>query len=417
MSDDENDDRDDHSHADLLSLEDAIDRSLARRDALLEDRPATTVPLERIAGRILAEDVVADADRPATDRATMDGYAYAAADAEAGPLEVVDPAVYPESEPPALEPGQAVEIATGAPLPERADTVVKREDAVLEDGRLDGPDLAPGTYVYERGSNLAAGERLYAAGDRLDAADAILLRDLGRESVAVADPLSIGVQATGTEIHEGKHTDLDSPMLCNLLRAWGHDPDYEGSVPDEGDRVRERIDDLAGDHDVVVTTGGTSVGEKDHVIDALASLGEVDFHRVRLRPGKPIAIASLPDHDAVAVAVPGKPIGAYVSTALVARPLFTGERRPATLERTFGADVGLGPAGFTYAIPVTLDPDGKEANPLGHADSPLSVYEETFDPSVLSSSTRAASADGFVLTTDPLEAGERVDVVPTTALE
>jgi molybdopterin molybdotransferase len=256
---------------------------------------------------------------------------------------------------------------------------------------------------------------VYAAGDRLSAVAAILLRDLGYEAVDVAEPFSVGVLATGTEIHEDRYTDLDSPMLCNLIRAWGHDPVYERTVPDEGSRVEDRIAALADRHDVVVTTGGTSVGKKDYVIDALTALGEVEFHRVRLRPGKPIALARLPDHGALAVAVPGKPIGAYVSTALVARPLFTGETSTPTVERTLTHDVDLGPSGFTYAIPVTLD--GDAATPLGHVDSPLAVYDRTFDPSVLSSSTRAATMDGLVTTTAALDAGEDVRVIPTTVLE
>ena len=401
------------TYDDLIPLENAVNRMLACRESTLNAHRETTVDVAELEGRVLAEDVVAERDQPAADRATMDGYAFAAGDA--GPFSIVDAEVFPESEPPALEEGNAVRIATGAPLPERADTVVKREDAVVEDDCLENPDLETGTYVYERGSNVAAGERLYAAGDRLSALDAILLRDLGYEAVAVLEPFSVGVLATGTEIHEGKHTDLDSPMLCNLLRAWGHDPVYEGSVPDEGTRVEDRIAEIADQYDVVVTTGGTSVGKKDHVISALSSLGDLDFHRVRLRPGKPIALARLPDHDAVAVAVPGKPVGAYVSVTFVARALFTGETTPPTLERTLAHDIDLGPEGFTYVVPVLLD--GSDAVAIGHASSPLKVYDRTFDPSVLSSSTRAATADGFVATTTALEAGERVAVVPTTALD
>ncbi|MFP8952946.1 molybdopterin molybdotransferase MoeA [Natrialbaceae archaeon A-arb3/5] len=402
-----------HDHDDLIELDDAVERALACRDSFLEQRSTTTVPVDRVAGHVIAEDVVAEADQPAADHATMDGYAFAAADE--GPLELVDRDVFPETESPELEAGQAIEISTGAPLPDRADTVVKREDTLIDEGRLEHPGLDAGTYVYERGSNVEAGDQPYTAGDRLSGLDAILLRDLGHESVDVVDPFSVAVLATGTEIHEGKHTDLDSPMLCNLLRSWGHEPTYEGSVPDESNRVERRIADLAEENDIVVTTGGTSVGKKDYVLDALDELGEIDFHRVLLRPGKPIAIARLSEYDALAVAVPGKPIGAYVSTSLVARPLFTGEGSLPSLECTLSHDVGLGPKGFLYAIPVTVD--GDTAAPLGHVDSPLSVYEDTFDPSVLSSSTRAATADGFVLTESGLEADEQVDVVPTTALE
>jgi molybdopterin molybdotransferase len=186
-------------------------------------------------------------------------------------------------------------------------------------------------------------------------------------------------------------------------------------VPDDFDRVRDRIDELADAHDVVVTTGGTSVGHKDHVITALAALGDVRFHRVAIRPGKPIAVAWLPDHDAAAVAIPGKPIGAHTIAILVARPLFAGPIRLATVDATLARDVGIGPAGFEYAVPVTVE-DG-EAMPLGHEDSALAVYSDTFDPSVLSSSTRTSRADGFFLTERDRDAGETVDVVPFPVLE
>ncbi|AHG01223.1 molybdenum cofactor biosynthesis protein (plasmid) [Halostagnicola larsenii XH-48] len=400
-------------HDDLLWRREAVDRTLAVREAFLEERATRSRSVDDLAGCHLAEPISAPADRPADDRATMDGYAYASDDE--GPLEVVSKSSFPESDRPSIERGKAIEIATGAPLPERADTVVKQEDVVVENGTFDAPSLPAGTYVYERGSNLVAGDRLYERGDRLSALDAVLLRDIGYETLEGFEPFSVGVLATGTEIHEGKHTDLDSPMLCNLLRSWGHDPVYEESVPDEGDSVEQRISELAREHDIVVTTGGTSVGAKDYVIDALSSHGSVEFHRVRIRPGKPIAVARLPDHDALAVAIPGKPIGAYVSAVLVARVLFTGEETLPTLEREFTHDVGLGPEGFEYAIPVTLE--GRTATPLGHVDSPLAVYEDTFDPSVLSSSTRAATADGFVLTTSDIAAGERVSVVQTSTLE
>ncbi|MFB6303751.1 MAG: molybdopterin-binding protein, partial [Haloferacaceae archaeon] len=173
--------------------------------------------------------------------------------------------------------------------------------------------------------------------------------------------------------------------------------------------------------------GGTSVGDKDQAVRALRDLGDLRFHRVRLRPGKPLAVADLPDHDAVGVAVPGKPVGAHAVTTLVARPLFRDDPL-ATVPARFARDVGVGAEGFDYAIPVTLDdadgdtPDGTSGDvpsafPLGHVDSPLPVYRETFDPSVLSASTRATRADGFVLTREGVEAGERVDVVPYPVVE
>ena len=397
----------------LLPWEAAAKRVRSLREEWIERLEAETVSLDHVAGRTVAAPIRSPVDVPERSHATMDGFALDATDDY--PLEVIETPVYPEDEPPALEPGTAVRIATGAPLPPSANAVLKREEATVEAGQLTGTELDPGTYVYERGSNVAEGEPLFEAGERLGPKDALLLGDLGIDEVPVLERLSVGLLATGTEIHEGRHRDLDSPMLAGLVRAWAHEATYEGSVSDEFDRVSARIDELAREHDVVMTTGGTSVGKKDYVIRALDDLGDVLFHRVRLRPGKPIAVARLPDHDAIAFAIPGKPVGAHAVTSLVARPFFTGETAVSTITAELARDVAVSTAGFTYAIPVNLE-DGR-AMPLGHVDSPLSIYEETFDPSVLSSSTRATRADGFVLTETALEADEPVDVVPYSAVE
>lgn len=408
---------------------DLVDRTTARaavrelRATLLDRLGVERIPLGEAVGRTLAEPVVAGSDAPPRDFATMDGFALAAGDDY--PLSVVD-SVYPEDDPPTLDAGEAVRIATGAPLPDRADAVLRREEAeTTEEGgteRLRGPPLDPGTYVHGRGTNIAAGERLFDPGEVLAPRDALLLGDLGRDAVPVRERPSVGLLATGTEIHEGRSPDLDSPMLAGLVRSWGGRPTHEGSVPDDPERTRDRVAALADAHDVVMTTGGTSVGDEDHAVRALRDLGDLRFHRVRLRPGKPLAVADLPDRDAVGVAVPGKPVGAHAVTTLVVRPLFRDDPL-ATVTARFARDVDVGAEGFDYAVPVTLDgddaPNGpeREAFPLGHADSPLPVYRGTFDPSVLSASTRATRADGFVLTREGLAAGERVEVVPYPVVE
>ena len=403
----------DHDHADLLPRADAVERALAQRSRALDRLDTEVVGIDDLAGRVLAEPVAAETDQPPHSYATMDGYAVDAT--EGYPLTVVDREVFPEDDPGSIDAGETVKVATGAAVPEEANAVLKIEEASVEGDELSGTDLDPGTYVYERGSNVAAGEELFAAGERLSPKDAVLLRDLGVEEVPVRERLSVGLLATGTEIHEGRIDDLDSPMLAGLVESWGHDATYEGTVPDDYDTVEDRVAALAADHDVVLTTGGTSVGKKDYVIRVLDELGDLDFHRVAVRPGKPIAMADLPDFDATAFAIPGKPVGAHTITALVARPFFTGRTDLPTVPAEFAVDLGLGPEGFEYAVPVTLD--GGTATPLGHVDSPLAVYEDTFDPSVLSSSTRATRADGFVRTEEPLDAGEQVRVVRYESVE
>lgn len=401
------------AHSDMVTRASATGRVLDLRETVLSEHRTTTVELGDLAGRVLADAVVATADQPPHSYATMDGFAFDATDPY--PLELRHVGVYPEDDPPALGPGEAVPIATGAPLPEAASAVLKREEATVEDSRLRGPTLEPGTYVYGRGSNVESGETLFTAGERLTPKDALLLGDLGHDTLSVYEPFRVALLATGTEIHEGRWRDLDSPMLASLIRRWGHEATYEGTVPDEYDRVVDRIEALATEYDIVVTTGGTSVGKKDHVVRALDDLGKVLFHRVRVRPGKPIAVARLPAHDAVAFAIPGKPVGAHTVTMLLARPFFIGDRYLPSVSATLARSVGVGASGFEYVVPVTLD-DG-EAMPLGHVDSPLQVYEETFDPSVLSSSTRASRADGFFITETAVDGGETVGVVPYPVVE
>ena len=400
-----------NDHEGLTWRETAVEEVMALRRSVQSGRPTERVGIDRVADRILAEDVVAEEDVPANDVATMDGYAIDASDDY--PLDLVESNIRPEDRPPSIDEGQAIEIATGARLPPGADAVLKYEDVRIEKGRLYGPSLDPGTYTYRRGSNVSEGDRLFVAGDRLRAKDAILLADLGYEEVEVYEPLSVGVLATGTEIHDGTTRDVDTPMLLGLIESWGGESTVEGTVPDEYDRTAAAIADLAARYDVVVTTGGTSVGKKDYVVRALADLGEVIFHRVRIRPGKPVAVATV--DDAVAFAIPGKPLGAYTASTLVMRPFFTGETTLPTIEVRLACDVGLGPEGFEYVVPVTVE-DGT-ATPMGHVDSPLPVYEETFDPSVVSSSTRATRADAFVVTREPLSAGEPVRAVPYSAVE
>ncbi|WP_144901414.1 molybdopterin molybdotransferase MoeA [Halobellus captivus] len=422
-----------HDHDDLIAWDDGAERVRELGQRWLSHLGTERVDTGEIHGRTLAEPIDSPVDVPAQSHATMDGFAFDAT--EEYPLTVVDADVFPEDEPPELGAGEAVRIATGAPVPPSANAVLKREEATVEGTQLTGAELEPGTYVYERGSNVAAGERLFEAGERLGPKDAILLGDLGIDAVEVRERRSVGLLATGTEIHEGRHRDLDSPMLAGLIRSWGHSATYEGTVPDTYDRVESRIAELAREHDVVVTTGGTSVGDKDYVVRALDSLGDVLFHRVRLRPGKPIAVAELTDYDAVAFAIPGKPVGAHAVTTLVARPFFTGDLSLPTVPARMARDVDIATPGFAYAIPVTFeDPaDGGDARtegddgasetdhptamPLGHADSELSVYEDAFDPSVLSSSTRATRADGFVLTGEGVSRGQTVDVVPYSVVE
>lgn len=382
----------------------AVDQVVQLRNSMFDQRTKTCIGIKECAGRTLAQEIVAEADHPSVSRATMDGYAV---DSKADPPLQVVGEVFPEKQPPDIGRNETVKITTGAQLPDGADSVVKKEIATVDNGHVLFPDVSEGTYVYQRGTNVTQGEILFEKGEQIHSRDTLLLNDIGYTEVPIFDQLSTGILATGTEIHTGKQKDLDSPMLVNLIQSWGHNPTYEGSVPDSREEIKDQILELSKKHDVLMTTGGTSVGKKDYVIKTLNDLGEILFHKVRVRPGKPIAVATV--DDCVVFAIPGKPIGAYIITSLIAQPFFTGTCGWTTREMTIPVDIELSASGFEYAIPVVFTEN--EAYPLGHTSSELPIYDTVFNPSVLSSSTRAARADGLFFTKNEFTAGDTAEIV------
>lgn len=415
-----------------LARREALDRVRWLRRTALDDRGGATVGLDAVGGRTVAEPVSAARDVPPHDYATMDGYAFATDDAGSDAPLVLGGRVAPADDPPVLAPGEAIRVATGAPLPARADAVVKQEDAELvgdapagADGgsdadaaaRLRHPGLPAGTHVHPAGTTASEGEALFAVGDRLAPRHAALLRDAGIVRVTVHRPFSVGVLATGTEIHEGRQPDRDSDFVAGLLRRWGHDPSVLGAVPDDEAAVRSAIGDAATNFDAVVTTGGTSVGGADHVVSALHD-HDVAFSGVAVRPGRPLTAATVAGTPVFAL--PGKPLAAHTAFVLVVAPFFAGDRPLASVTATPSVRVGLPRADSTdgrmeYAVPVVLD--GDRAVPLGHESSSLALYADRFRPGRVSASTRATLADGLVVTAEPLDPADPVAVVPYPALE
>jgi molybdopterin molybdotransferase len=339
----------------------------------------------------------------------MDGFAFATEGKEPRP---VVGSVAPEDDPPSIERGEAVAVATGAPLPPTADAVWRREDAAVTDDGVSGPPTSPGTNVQPAGTTATSGERLFEAGRRLAPRHVSLLRDVGIDAVSVREPLAVGLVPTGTEIHEGRQPDRDSEMLANLLRRWGHRPTVEDPLRDDVDEVREGIESAADRFDAVVTTGGTSVGGGDHVVSVLRE-HDVLFRGVALRPGRPVTAATV--DETPVIALPGKPIAAHTAATLVVRPFFAGPSHRSTTDATVAADLRLPDDDVEFAVPVTLE--GGRATPLGHADSTVPLYGDRFAPGRVASCTRVSLADGVVLTRTALEAGEDVSVVPYGVIE
>lgn len=306
-----------------------VDETLAMLRASLT--PVTG--LENIAAedsdrRILAADVIARRNNPAFANSAMDGYGFAHASLAAGPrLALVDgrsAAGAPFDRPVAR--GEAVRILTGAALPEGVDTVVMQEHVTLADGVVTVPaEVAPGANVRAAGEELAAGEVALAAGQVLGPAEVGLITALGMSTVTVRRRLRVGVLSTGNElVRPGMAADptqifdANRPMLRALLVRWGCDAVDLGPVPDDRDALRIALDAAAGSVDAVLTSGGASGGDEDHVSALLREEGRINQWRVAMKPGKPLVLAQW--RRMPIFGLPGNPVAAFVAALLFARP-------------------------------------------------------------------------------------------------
>lgn len=289
-----------------------------------------TVPLAWADGRIAAEDVRAAIDLPPFDNSAVDGYAVRHADLAAGRdtrLPVGGRAAAGHAADAAPGTASAVRIFTGAPMPAGFDTVFMQEDVRRDGDEVVLPDgLRPGSNRRFAGEDVACGEIAVAAGRRLGPADLALAAALGRGSLSVRRRLRVAVFSTGDELAEpdgplrpGAIHDSNRVMLAALLRRLGAEVHDLGILRDDRSALASRIAAVAGCHNLVVTSGGVSTGEEDHVRAALESVGRLVFWRLGIKPGRPVAMGLV--GGVPLVGLPGNPVAAYVTLLFVVRPL------------------------------------------------------------------------------------------------
>jgi len=303
-----------------LGLEEAQARLLALAPLL----PLESITVEAALGRYLAEDIRAARTQPPADLSAMDGYALAHGN---GPWTLVGESRAGAPFPGALGAGECVRISTGAAVPQGATRVLLQEDAVVGDGRVTATDCPPpGRHIRARGFDFNAGDLLLARGARINPARLALVRAAGHGQVTVTRPVRVAVMDSGDELSADPADCLphqipasNGAMIAAMLAALGCEVFRIGPVPDDRAALAAALAGAA-DADILVTSGGASVGDHDLIKPALAAWGaETAFWKVAIKPGKPLLVATRGAQ--VILGLPGNPVSSFVTAFLFALPM------------------------------------------------------------------------------------------------
>jgi len=381
-------------------------------------RKVEEVPLTEALGRVLAEDIISDVDVPGFDRSALDGYAVRAEDTfwadEDNPvkLEVKGRSAAGHPFNGEVKELEAVEIATGAPLPRGANAVVKEEDTVREDDLhvLVLKAVSPGENIHGAGSDIRRGETVVYRGTILSAREIGALAAVGRERVKVYAKPKVGIFSTGDELVSpgkeldfGKIYDVNSYTIFNSVINDGGSPERLGILPDEYDRMKEEIEKALEKYDILLLSGSTSVGAGDVMYRILQELGPpgVLVHGIAIHPGKPTVIAEA--RGKLIIGLPGYPTSSLSIYQALVSPMirkWSGrfEERPQTIEAT-AAERIFGEKGRKDLLPVHVVKDRE------FLTFPVPTGSEAI--------TTLSRADGYIVmgkNQEIVEEGERVVV-------
>ena len=317
-----------------MSLDDALAQLLASVAPVRGSHLVATLDAD---GRVLAADVVSELHVPPQDNSSMDGYAVRCADVPTSGVALpVSQRIAAGSAGLALQPGTVARIFTGAPIPAGADAVVMQEDCKALDTSADGQVQvavntvpAPGQWIRRAGEDVARGAVVLAQGQRLHPAALGLAASVGMAELNVVRRSRVALFSTGDElVMPGQKAPKDMPpgaiynsnrfFLAALLRRLGCEVTDMGIVPDQRGATEEALRSAAQSHDVILTSGGVSVGEEDHIKPAVQALGTLDLWQIAIKPGKPFAHGRI--GNAHFLGLPGNPVSSFVTFMVLVRP-------------------------------------------------------------------------------------------------
>ena len=378
-----------------------------------------TVPLRNACGRILAADLAAPFPVPPHDNAAVDGYAVYFDDLDAERetrLPVGTRIAAGQSVDRAVPRGEAVRIFTGAPMPPGPDTVLMQEDCALDgDCVVIPPGIKRGANRRHAGEDIEAGSVVLTRGRRLRAQDVGLAASIGCAALEVHSALRVALFSTGDEIREvtdelppGCVYDANRYALASLLDELGCEVDDLGILEDSLEAVRAALDGAAASHDLIMTSGGVSTGEEDHVRAAVEALGAIHFWRLAIRPGRPLALGQV--GRVPFIGLPGNPVAVMVT--------FMRFARPAILRLAGAADADAAPktfpvrAGFAYRKKVSRR---EWLRVILHTDEAGTPYVTKFPRDGAGILSSMVGSDGLLELPEDLaavEEGAMVDFLP-----
>ncbi|WP_460147557.1 molybdopterin molybdotransferase MoeA [Pseudomonas sp. H2_H03] len=390
----------------LMPVETALQQLLALAEAA-PIRESHALSLAECDGRVLAQDLVSTLDLPPWPNSAMDGYALRLADWTGEPL-VVSQRIFAGTAPEPLAPGTCARIFTGAPVPAGADCVEMQENAVLHaDARVSFTEpLHLHQNIRPQGQETTVGECVLSAGTRLGPIELGLAASLGRDSLAVVRCVRVAVLSTGDELIEpglplspGQIYNSNRRVLCSWLARMGCEVLDAGILPDDLEQTRTRLASL-GSVDLILSTGGVSVGEADFLGVALREEGELALWKLAIKPGKPLTVGHF--RGVPVIDLPGNPASTLVTFALLARPYI--------LRRQGVADVEP----LRLEVPVGFEwpkPGNRREYLRGRIEQGQAIIYRNQSSGVLRS---AAWAEGFVEVVEgtTLKVGDRVNFIP-----